>query len=209
MQGLPTNPALPPGEGVDPAPLRLRPRLCHGDGRARFDHLLPAYDKDGRRKAPAGLASLLERLEGVGEDGSTPPTARPQHPDQRREGRPVRARGRAPWQYDPNFYIRQAGEGCLDAAQARVRPGRARFENAIRRIEQIPAFFEQATLNLVRVPKPHIAVALLQVDGLSQFLEETFLDPGRARRRASPTARARRSTTRRRRSSRSRSTSRR
>jgi uncharacterized protein (DUF885 family) len=54
-------------------------------------------------------------------------------------------------------------------------PAAQRFESAVRRIERFPAYFNQATNNLVRVPQPHVAVALLQVDGLSQFLEETLL----------------------------------
>src|SRR4029079_6973999 len=70
---------------------------------------------------------------------------------------------------------RRSGGGVSPLRKREFAPAAPRFENAIRRIEQIPAFFNQATLNLVRVPKPHIAVALLQVDGLSQFLEETFL----------------------------------
>jgi uncharacterized protein (DUF885 family) len=80
-----------------------------------------------------------------------------------------------PWQYDPNLYIRQAGESVSGLLKREFAPAAQRFESAVRRIERFPAFFHQAASNLVRVPQPHVAVALLQVDGLSQFLEETFL----------------------------------
>jgi len=177
MQGLPTNPALATlAKELIQHLFASDPVYATAMGEHGFDHLLPAYDKDGRRKAAGGLASLLERLEGVGEDGldaadrldlkiltNGAKAALFELEDERN------------WQYDPNFYIRQAGEGVSTLLKREFAPAAPRFENAIRRIEQIPAFFSQATLNLVRVPKPHIAVALLQVDGLSQFLEETFL----------------------------------
>lgn len=177
MQGLPTNPALASlAKELIQHLFASDPVYATAMGEHGHDHLLPAYDKDGRRKAAGGLASLLERLEGVSEDGldaadrldlkiltNGAKAALFELEDER------------PWQYDPNFYIRQAGEGVSTLLKREFAPAPVRYENAIRRIEQFPAFFNQATHNLVRVPKPHVTVGLLQVDGLSQFLEETFL----------------------------------
>jgi uncharacterized protein (DUF885 family) len=177
MQGLPTNPALASlAKELIQHLFASDPVYATAMGEHGQDHLLPAYDKDGRRKAAGGLASLLERLEGVSEDGldaadrldlkiltTGAKAALFELEDER------------PWQYDPNFYIRQAGEGVSILLKREFAPAATRYENAIRRIEQFPAFFAQATHNLVRVPQPHVAVGLLQVDGLSQFLEETFL----------------------------------
>ena len=70
MQGLPTNPALASlAKELIQHLFASDPVYATAMGEHGFDHLLPAYDKDGRRKAAGGLASLLERLEGVGEDG--------------------------------------------------------------------------------------------------------------------------------------------
>lgn len=177
MQGLPTNPALASlAKELIQHLFASDPVYATAVGEHAHDHLLPAYDKDGRRKAAGGLASLLERIEGVSEDGLDAAD--------RLDLRIVTNGAKAalfelederPWQYDPNFYIRQAGEGVSVLLKREFAPAAQRFENAIQRIEQFPAFFTQATHNLVRIPKPHVAVGLLQVDGLSQFLEETFL----------------------------------
>ena len=177
MQGLPTNPALATlAKELIQHLFASDPVYATAVGEHGLDHQLPAYDKDGRRKAAGGLASLLERLEGVSEAGLDPAD---------RLDLKILTNGakaalfeledERPWQYDPNFYIRQAGEGVSGLLKREFAPAAPRYENAIRRIEAFPAFFAQATSNLVRVPKPHVTVALLQVDGLSQFLEETFL----------------------------------
>lgn len=177
MQGLPTNPALASlAKELIQHLFASDPVYATAMGDHGLDHMLPAYDKDGRRKAASGLTSLLERLEGVSEDG----LEAADRLDLKILTNGARAalfelEDERPWQYDPNFYIRQAGEGVSSLLKREFAAAAARYENAIRRIEQFPAFFSQATLNLVRVPKPHVAVGLLQVDGLSQFLEETFL----------------------------------
>jgi len=177
MQGLPTNPALATlAKELIQHLFASDPVFATAIGEHGLDHLLPVYDKAGRARAAGGLASLLERLEGVSEAGLTP--------EDRLDLRILvngakhalfELEDERPWQYDPNFYIRSAGQGVSGLVKRDFAPAAVRYENAIKRIEQFPAFFAQAQHNLIRVPQPHVSVALLQVDGLSQFLEDTFL----------------------------------
>jgi uncharacterized protein (DUF885 family) len=177
MHGLPTNPSLAGLAkefmehlfATDPV---YATALGHHDG----DPRLPALDKAGRDRAVGGFTTLLDRLEGISEDGLDA--------DDRLDLRILIQGAKAalfelederPWQYDPNFYIRQAGESVAGLLKRDFAPAASRFESAVRRIEAFPAYFEQAIHNLVRMPQPHVQVGLLQVDGLSQFLEDTFL----------------------------------
>jgi uncharacterized protein (DUF885 family) len=178
MQGLPTNPPLAAlAKELIQHLFASDPVHATSVGEHGSDHKLPDYSKAGRAKAAGGLASLLERLEGVSEAGLDSADRL----DLRILTHGAKAalfelEDERPWQYDPNFYIRSAGEGVSGLVKREFAPPAARYESAIRRIEQFPAFFDQAVHNLMRVPKPHVAVGLLQVDGLSQFLEETFLN---------------------------------
>jgi uncharacterized protein (DUF885 family) len=177
MQGLPTNPSLAELAGDVLRHLYATdPVYATALGEHSLDHELPVLDKDTRRKAADGFDRLLTRLDAVSEDALDPAD--------RLDLRILRNGARhilfeledeRPWQYDPNHYIRQAGESVSGLMKRDFAPAPQRFESAVRRIERFPAYFNQATSNLVRVPQPHVAVALLQVDGLSQFLEETFL----------------------------------
>jgi uncharacterized protein (DUF885 family) len=177
MHGLPSNPSLAglAKEFMDHL-LATDPVYATALGHHETDHRLPMHDKAARARAAGGFTSLLERLEGVSEDGL--------EPADRLDLRILIHGAKAalfelederPWQYDPNFYIRQAGEGIATLLKREFAPAAGRFENAVRRIEGFPAYFDQAVHNLVRMPQPHVQVGLLQVDGLSQFLEETFL----------------------------------
>jgi uncharacterized protein (DUF885 family) len=177
MQGLPTNPSL---AGLTK---EFFEHLFQSDpvyatylGQHDRDHLLPAYDRAGRAAAANGYAAFLERLEAVSEDGLDAADRL----DLRILRNGVRnflfeLEDERPWQTDPNFYIRAAGEGVSCLLKREFAPAAARYESAVRRIEAFPAFFGQATLNLINLPKPHVQVGLLNVDGLSQFLEDTFL----------------------------------
>ncbi len=177
MQGLPTNPALATlAKELIQHLFASDPVYATAVGEHGLDHLLPVYDKTGRARAAGGLASLLERLEGVTEAG----LAAEDRLDLRilvngAKRALFELEDERPWQYDPNFYIRTAGQGVSGLVKRDFAPAAGRYENAVKRIEQFPGFFAQAQHNLVRVPQPHVAVALLQVDGLSQFLEDTFL----------------------------------
>lgn len=177
MQGLPTNPSLAALAkeflehlfATDPV---YATALGHHDA----DHRMPAHDKAGRARAAGGFTSLLERLEGISEEGLDAPDRL----DLRILIHGAKAalfelEDERPWQNDPNYYIRQAGEGIATLLKREFAPAPVRFENAVRRIEEFPAYFTQAVHNLVRMPQPHVRVGLLQVDGLSQFLEDTFL----------------------------------
>ncbi len=177
MHGLPTNPSL---AGLAKEFMEhlfaTDPVYATALGHHETDHRLPAHDKAGRDRAVGGFTTLLERLEGVSEEGL--------EADDRLDLRILIHGAKAalfelederPWQYDPNFYIRQAGEGVATLLKREFAPAAVRFENAVKRIEGFPAYFDQAVHNLVRMPQPHVQVGLLQVDGLSQFLEETFL----------------------------------
>jgi len=177
MHGLPTNPSLAAiaKEYMDHA-FATDPVYATTLGHHESDHLLPALDKAGRARAAGGFTSLLERLEGITEDGLDAAD--------RLDLRVLilgakhalfELEDERPWQYDPNHYIYQAGQGISTLMKRDFAPAATRLENAVRRIEAFPAYFGQAVLNLVRMPQPHVAVGLLQVDGLSQFLEDTFL----------------------------------
>ncbi len=177
MHGLPTNSSLAAltQEFLDHL-VTTDPVYGTVLGHHDHDHLLPAHDKKSRDRAVGGFMSLQERLEGISEDGLDAADRL----DLRvlvhgAKGALFELEDERPWQYDPNFYIRQAGEGVSTLLKREFAPAAPRFENAIRRIEQFPAYFEQAEHNLVRMPKPHVLVGLLQVDGLSQFLEDSFL----------------------------------
>jgi uncharacterized protein (DUF885 family) len=177
MQGLPTNPSLAALAKEFIAHLfATDPVHATSVGEHGHDHELPALDKAHRARAAQGFESLLERLTAQSEDGLEPADRL----DLRILVNGARAalfelEDERPWQYDPNYYIRQAGESVAGLLKRDFAPAATRYENAIRRIEQYPAYFAQAVLNLVRIPKPHLQVALLQVDGLSQYLEETFV----------------------------------
>lgn len=177
MHGLPSNPSL---AGLAKEFMEhlfaTDPVYATALGHHATDHRLPAHDKDGRDRAVGGFTSLLERLEGVSEEGL--------EADDKLDLRILIHGAKAalfelederPWQYDPNFYIRQAGESVATLLKREFAPAATRFEAAVERIEGFPAYFKQAVHNLVRMPQPHVQVGLLQVDGLSQFLEETFL----------------------------------
>jgi uncharacterized protein (DUF885 family) len=177
MHGLPTNPSLAglAKEFMEHL-LATDPVYATALGHHDTDHALPNHDRKSRERAVGGFMSLQERLEGVSEDGLDPAD--------RLDLRILLHGAKAalfelederPWQYDPNFYIRQAGESVATLMKREFAPAAQRFESAIRRIEGFPAYFAQAEHNLVRMPAPHLAVGLLQVDGLSQFLEEAFL----------------------------------
>jgi len=177
MQGLPTNPALATlARELIQHLFASDPVYATAIGEHGHDHLLPVYDKTGRARAAGGLASLLERLEGVAEAGLSAEDRLDLRILTNGAKRALfELEDERPWQYDPNFYIHSAGHGVAGLVKREFAPAAVRYENAIRRIEQFPGFFAQAVHNLVRVPHPHVAVALLQVDGLSQFLEDTFL----------------------------------
>jgi uncharacterized protein (DUF885 family) len=177
MHGLPTNAGLAglAKEMVNHL-FASDPVFATMEGEHRSDHLLPVYDKPGRARAAEGFASLLERLEAVSEDDLDAADRL----DLRILVNGARSalfllEDERPWQHDPNFYIRQAGESVSSLMKRDFAPVTQRLDHAIQRIEGFPAFFEQATHNLTRVPQPHVQVALLQVDGLSQFIEESFL----------------------------------
>ncbi len=177
MQGLPTNPSLAElASDVLEHIFATDPVYATALGEHRRDHEVPVLDKATRAQAAEGLDRLLTRLDGVSEDALDSAD--------RLDLRILKNGARAylfelederPWQYDPNHYIRQAGESVSGLMKREFAPAAQRFESAVSRIERFPAYFGQAMNNLVRVPQPHVAVALLQVDGLSQFLEETFL----------------------------------
>ena len=177
MQGLPTNPSLAELAGdVLKHLYATDPVYATALGEHGKDHELPVLDKDTRRTAADGFDRLSTRLDAVSEDQLDPADRL----DLRILQNGVRhllfeLEDERPWQYDPNHYIRQAGESVSGLMKREFAPAAQRFESAVRRIERFPAYFNQATSNLVRVPQPHVAVALLQVDGLSQFLEEAFL----------------------------------
>ena len=177
MHGLPSNPSLAVLAkefmehlfATDPV---YATALGHHEGDSR----LPALYKAARARAAGGFTTLLERLEGVSDEGLDA--------DDKLDLRILVHGAKAalfelederPWQYDPTFYIRQAGESVATLLKREFAPAPTRFESAVKRIEGFPAYFEQAVHNLVRMPQPHVQVGLLQVDGLSQFLEETFL----------------------------------
>src|SRR5262245_42046983 len=177
MHGLPSNPSL---AGLAKEFMEhlfaTDPVYATALGHHDTDHRLPAHDKAARARAAGGFTSLLERLEGVSEEGLDA--------DDRLDLRILIHGAKAalfelederPWQYDPNFYIRQAGESVATLLKREFAPAAQRYESAVKRIEAFPAYFAQAEHNLVRMPQPHVQVGLLQVDGLSQFLEETFL----------------------------------
>ena len=128
MQGLPTNPALASlAKELIQHLFASDPVYATAMGEHGFDHLLPAYDKDGRRKAAGGLASLLERLEGVAEDGLDAAD---------RLDLKILTNGakaalfdledERSWQYDPNFYIRSAGEGVSTLLKREFAPAALR-----------------------------------------------------------------------------------
>ncbi|MGH7724215.1 MAG: DUF885 domain-containing protein [Candidatus Eiseniibacteriota bacterium] len=177
MQGLPSNTTLAAtAKDFIQHLFASDPVYATAVGEHGHDHLLPVHDKTSRARATGGYISLLDRFEAIEEAGLDPAD--------RLDLRVLRNGAKAalfelederPWQNDPNFYIRQAGESVSGLLKRDFAPAAQRYENALKRIAQFPAYFDQATHNLIRVPQPHVQVALLQVDGLSQFLEETLL----------------------------------
>ena len=97
------------------------------------------------------------------------------------------------YQHNPTVYVELAGNALYTPYVLNYAPLDARFGHIIKRLEKIPALFEQAKANLVDAPEVWNRVAREENDGNIGLIDKT-LRAGRAGRAQSGLRRRRRTT---------------